>query len=216
MNVSRQDEIAAIAVQALCNGVASDFAEARAYAMEQVRERTSTAPDNLKIHEALVDYLNLFEFDSQRRRMSALRQLALEAMDIFAEFEPRLVGPVLYGTALEEQPIALQVFSGEIEAISRFMLAQRIHFRLDEVQLRFSGKPRMRTLPVFEIEYSQHPFDIYALPSTRGSDLPLSRLDGRPMRRASMAELSKLIESGELFVGVNDRVRTGTRPATEL
>ena len=61
-------------------------------------------PDNREIEQALLDYQRLFQADSQSRRLRELREAALEAMRFLARFRPKLVGPVLSGTAGANTP----------------------------------------------------------------------------------------------------------------
>ena len=203
MNSSENEELAAIAAQALCAGVVSDFDTARNYAMRQQRgERRASGPDNLQIHAALVEQLSLFDFDVQHQRITQLRVIALDCLARFEEFQPRLVGPVLYGTALDVDPITLHVFSEEVEQISRFLIQQRYKYSLGEITMRFSGKPMQRDVPVFSLVVADTDVDLVVLASTHAADRPLSSLSGSPMLRFTAAEVKNLLDIDQLFVAV--------------
>ena len=105
--------IAATAARLLAIGSASDFdAAKRKAARELGQDERRNLPDNREVHDALVDYLALFGGAGHEARISHLRRIALDAMAGFDAFRPRLAGPVLHGTALEDSPVTLHVFTG--------------------------------------------------------------------------------------------------------
>ena len=56
-------------------------------------------PKNTEIEAALAAHHRLFEGSKHSNALSALRRTALQAMKLLDSFQPRLVGPVLSGTA---------------------------------------------------------------------------------------------------------------------
>ena len=58
-------------------------------------------PKNTEIEMALVEYQRLFGRDAHTESLQAQRAAALRAMRQLSGFGPRLVGPVLSGTATE-------------------------------------------------------------------------------------------------------------------
>ena len=68
-------------------------------------------PKNTEIEEALAEHQRLFAPDAHASELSAMRNTALEAMRLLAEFEPRLVGPLLSGTATAHNDITLHLFA---------------------------------------------------------------------------------------------------------
>jgi hypothetical protein len=56
-------------------------------------------PKNTEIEAALAAHHRLFEAHTHSSTLSALRRTALQAMRLLQRFDPRLVGPVLSGTA---------------------------------------------------------------------------------------------------------------------
>ena len=63
----------------------------------------SVLPRNTEIEEALAEYQRLFGGDDHVESLLAQRLAAVEAMRWLREFQPRLVGPVLHGTATAAQ-----------------------------------------------------------------------------------------------------------------
>ena len=80
-----------------------DFLVAKRKAAEDfgVSDGTAVLPCS-EIEEALVAYQRLFGGASHLQALHAQRSAALAAMRYLHEFEPRLVGPVLSGTANRE------------------------------------------------------------------------------------------------------------------
>src|SRR5690606_18320809 len=56
-------------------------------------------PKNTEIEAALTTHHRLFESRTHSSALNDLRETALQAMRLLERFEPRLVGPVLSGTA---------------------------------------------------------------------------------------------------------------------
>ena len=111
-------------------------------------------------------------------------------------FHPRLVGDVLSGTATVHSVVDLHLFSDTVEAVVDAVAAlgvgqrdgsRRYRLRHDE----FEAFPVCRFV-AHDVEFS---CTVFAL-RLRGH-APLSPVDGRPMRRASLRELAELLKIPE-------------------
>ena len=85
-------------------------------AKEKAAERLGTAgrgslPGNAEIESAVAQHLQLFGGEAHEDRLRLMRVAALSAMELLAAFSPRLVGPVLAGTADENSVVNLHVFT---------------------------------------------------------------------------------------------------------
>ncbi|MGH7107738.1 MAG: hypothetical protein ACREFT_14655, partial [Acetobacteraceae bacterium] len=78
-------------------------------------------PRNREIEDALREHQRLFRGDEQPRAQQFRLETARDAMRFLARFEPRLVGPVLEGTADVHSPVSLHVFEDTPEAAARFL-----------------------------------------------------------------------------------------------
>ena len=77
-----------------------DFLLAKRKAAERLGVMdASILPRNTEIEAAMVAHQRLFGADRHEAELAVLRRAALEAMRLMSDFEPRLVGPVLTGTA---------------------------------------------------------------------------------------------------------------------
>jgi hypothetical protein len=193
-------EIAARAARLLAVGEARDFDSARRKAAQACGEqRLRDLPDNLEIHRALAEYLQLFHAADHAARMAHLRRCAVAAMEFFAPFNPRLTGPVLLGTACADAVVELHLASDEVEAVSRHLLERRRPYELGERSVRVSGREQPQRLPLFELDVAGDRIEALVLPAHDGRRLPLSALDGRPVKRAGIETVRALLESGQTF-----------------
>src|SRR6202045_3356897 len=80
-----------------------DFLIAKRKAAERfgVTDGAALLPKNSEIESALAEYQRLFGGASPLQSLHAQRRAALSAMRYLREFEPRLVGAVLAGTATQ-------------------------------------------------------------------------------------------------------------------
>ncbi len=188
-----QAEIAHVAARMLVEGTAETFAEAKRKAAESLGlMHARKLPENMAVHEALIDYQALFGGDAHRERIISLRRAALTALQALAAFEPRLVGPVLYGTACEYSPVTLHLYTDEVEAVIRHFHDIGMAYGLGETRLNTQGK-QYAMFPSFALSDGDIDFDIVVLPLAYLAHPPLSSLDGKPFRRATTATLEKLL-----------------------
>ncbi len=153
-------------------------------------------PDNREIEQALLDYQRLFQADRQPQRLQNLREAALEAMRFLANFRPRLVGSVLSGAAGPDTAIQLHLFADTPEDVALFLMNQRIPFETGERRLKLSnGEPI--TLPVFRFSAGDHDLDLTVFAPLAEREAPRSPVDGRPMRRAGLADLAALLAESQ-------------------
>lgn len=149
-------------------------------------------PNNEEIHEALVQRQRLLQGDRQERELRGLLGQALAAMRTFAAFAPRLVGPVLSGSADASQGVRLHLFTDNTEEVVILLLDQQIPWLEREGVLRYGGGVR-RTHPVFSFFAGETPFELLVLPVDAQRNPPLSSLSERPDRGADAAEVKRLL-----------------------
>ena len=160
----RRQRIAYEAARLLASRSASDVEEARRRAARQLGETSRDAlPDAAEIQDELRAYLRLFRGEGQAAALRQLREAALEAMRFLAAFEPRLVGPVLDGTADAGAPVRLQVFSDDPDALPRFLVDQGIPARAIERRQRVPRGTSER-FPAWTFEAGGVAIELVALP----------------------------------------------------
>jgi len=150
-------------------------------------------PSNREIESALREYQRLFQSVSQPRRLADLRAVAVEAMEFFAQFEPRLVGAVLDGTADDFSAVSLHLFDDDVTAVARFLDQHDMPYDEDERTLRFSHED-VAEFPVLRFTADDTLIDLTVLARVHLRQAPWSRTEDAPMKRASLNALRTLIE----------------------
>lgn len=156
----------------------------------------SLLPKNTEIEAALAEYHRLFAADTHLRSLREQRLAALTAMHLLQEFEPRLVGPVLAGTATEHADVDLHLFADRAEAVMLKLMDAGIRHELAERRVKMFTD-RTINMPAVRFEAGQHVIDATVFPLDGIRQAPFSPVDGRPMRRAGATELRSLLEEGE-------------------
>ena len=151
-------------------------------------------PRNDEIEREREAYQQLFGDEERSRHVISLRKLALEAMRLLERFGPRLVGPVLSGTADRHSEICLHLFSDPPEAVAMFLLDHRIAHDQSEARIRFQADGHER-LPAFRFIAGEAQVELVVFSARARRRVPLSPVDGRPMRRAKVAEVAALVEA---------------------
>lgn len=170
-----------------------DFGIAKRKAAERLGATDiSVLPKNTEIEEALAAHHRLFEGHAHTSTLSALRETALRAMRLLERFEPRLVGPVLSGTASAHSEITLHVFSDGPEPVLFHLMDRGVPHRMSERRLRYEPD-RLVNYPVVQFVAGENEIDAVVFPVNGIRQSPSSPVDGRPMRRADMVELESLL-----------------------
>jgi len=172
-----------------------DFLTAKRKAAERLGVTdTSALPGNVEIEQALVDYQRLFDADAHEQSLQSQRRAALRAMHWLSDFSPRLVGPVLSGSATEHADIQLHVFADCPENIALQLLDRGIAHEVTERRIRLDAE-RIKAYPGLRFAVGNRRIDATVFPRDGIRQAPVSPVDGRPMRRADAAELAALLES---------------------
>ncbi|HVY21807.1 MAG TPA: hypothetical protein VG962_00455 [Steroidobacteraceae bacterium] len=169
-----------------------DFLLAKRKAAERLGVNDNTIlPKNAEIETALQLRQRLFNAQHDNQ-LSSLRHSALRLMQMFQEFQPRLVGSVLSGTATAHSDINVHIFADHAERISLKLSERGIAHDHGEKKLRYDSD-RYISYPSFKFIAGRHAVEIVVLPEDGIRQSPLSPVDSRPMQRASIAELETLM-----------------------
>lgn len=194
----RRHRLAHEAARLMAEGGFRDYHQAKLKAAERLGiHDDASLPRNREIEDALREYQRLFVGQSQVQAVQSRREAASRALEFFADFSPRLVGPVLDGTADANSSVHLQLYTDDADAVPRFLEEHRIpadartrHVRLD--------RERSDDFPVWIFSAEELTFDVTVLPHDALRQAPLSGVDERPMKRASLAQLRQLLADEEI------------------
>lgn len=174
----------------------NDFLVAKRKAAERYGVVDGSAlPRNTEIEEALASYQRLFGGEQHASTLQEQREVALRAMRLLDRHEPRLVGAVLNGTATEHSDIQLHVFSDSPETVCLQLADRRYAYEVFERKLRMTPE-RSISVPSVRFEMESRMVEAFVFPADGIRQAPVSAVDGKPMRRAGMAEVESLIAAG--------------------
>lgn len=153
-------------------------------------------PKNTEIEEALAEHQRLFVCEAHASELCAMRSVAIDAMRLLAEFEPRLVGPLLTGTATAHNDITLHLFVDTPESVAVRLIDRGIRHEVSERRFRVQ-RDEFEAYPAVRFSAGQHEVDATIFPRDGIRQAPSSPVDGRPMRRATLAEVEGLLIDGD-------------------
>ncbi len=150
-------------------------------------------PGNAEIEAAVAEHLEIFGRESHADHLRLMRMAALSAMELLVSFTPRLVGPVLVGTADENSAVNLHVFADSAEAVAMELSQMGISYRPYERRLK-SRRDRVETYAGFEFHHSNSAIQVTVFPVDGIRQAPMSPIDGKPMKRVAAEAVQLLLE----------------------
>jgi hypothetical protein len=185
----------AIAIEAarlLAEGHCGDSRSACRKAAERIGERNPRHwPDLASIEAALREHQALFQAHSQPGQQQRLQQLALEAMQDLAAFQPRLVGAVAKGLADAHSTVRLLLSADTPEQVALALEERHIPWRSAEVMLQFS-RNRRAARPAFRFQAGDTPIELVILEPADRHDPPRDPVDNSPLRGLSASQVQAL------------------------
>ena len=116
-------------------------------------------------------------------------------MDMLQSFSPRLVGPVLQGTADDHSAVNLHVFADSPEAIAMTLSSLGLNYRPYERRLK-SRRDQVEIFAGFEFEHERTVVQATVFPVDGIRQAPISPINGKPMQRANAKAVIQLIDGG--------------------
>lgn len=174
------------------DGVNDYLAAKRKAAIQLGKNPDRNLPTNFEVERALIDYQGLFQNDHQPALLNELRTKAVNAMRMLDDYQPKLAGPVLTGTATSNTEITLHVVSDEPEQIAFVLDEHAIPYRHSDKSIKI-GKTEKKDLPAFQFIADKTKIVLVVFPERQKHFVPLSTITGKPMRRATTAEVEKLL-----------------------
>ena len=185
--------VAQEAARIIINQGIRDYRAAKMKAAERLGLNIrSSLPGNAEIEKAIEEHHQLFGGESHSDFLRSMRECALSAMELLSPFTPRLVGPVLAGTADENSAVNLHVFSDNAEAVATTLSELQIPYRPYERRLK-SRRDKTHVYAGFEFEHETAAVQATVFPIDGIRQAPLSPIDGKPMERADKKKVEELI-----------------------
>jgi hypothetical protein len=192
-----RQKLAQEAARIIVNQGIRDYRAAKIKAAERLgMSARGSLPRNAEIELAISEHLKLFGRESHADFLRAMREVALSAMDLLSAFAPRLVGPVLNGTADENSSLSLHVFADSPETVAAQLTERGYSYRAYERRLKSSRNRGVApdTFAGFGFEFESTQIEATVFPVDGIRQAPISPIDGRPMKRADAKAVSALLE----------------------
>ncbi len=172
-----------------------DYRVAKFKAAERLgMSERGSLPGNTEIEKAVSEHLLLFGRESHVDLLRVLRRAALSAMEMLAPFAPRLVGPVLHGTASANSAVNLHVFADSAELVAVRLEESSVQYRPFDRRLK-SRRDRAETFAAFRFTHGESAIEATVFPVDGVRQAPISPVDGKPMRRADVNVILRLLEN---------------------
>ena len=185
--------VAQEAARIIVNQGIRDYRVAKKKAAERLGlEARGSLPGNAEIEQAVSEHLQLFAGDSHADLLQAMRQAALSAMEMLSPFTPRLVGPVLNGTADANSAVNLHVFADSAESVAHALDRKGLNYKPYERRLK-SRRDRAETYAGFEFHHGEASVQATVFPVDGIRQAPISPIDGKPMKRADEKAVRDLL-----------------------
>jgi predicted nucleotidyltransferase len=173
-----------------------DYRQAKRKAADRLGVNdVAVLPKNVEIEAALRAHQRLFGRDTHDNSLKEQRRIALETMRRLDEFQPRLVGSVLTGTATDHSDINLHLFADSSETVVIRLLEMGVPHEFYERRVKMDAE-RSMNYPALRFASGGRTVDATVFPIDGIRQSPYSPVDGRPMRRADAREVCALLDPG--------------------
>lgn len=149
-------------------------------------------PANQEIADALAAQQRLFGGAAHEQNLRELRRAALRAMGLLQAYKPRLVGPILAGTATPHTDVSLHLFAPTPEEVAFMLLERGVRYRTADRRVRV-GPGEYASYPAFEFEAGGVTVEAIVFPEQGLRQAPLCPITGAPMRRGRADEIEALL-----------------------
>ena len=148
-------------------------------------------PSNAEIREEVLRLAKMLEGSSHQQQLMEMRVEAVRIMRLLAAFKPRLIGSVLTGHIRSGSDIDIHLFCDSLQLIANELDENGLRYTVQEKRIvKNNEKQLYRHIHIedrFQIELT-----VYDL--SKASTKFVSSITGKPIEKASLPELERLIE----------------------
>jgi len=182
------------AARIICEDGLADYRLAKQKAIDRLGLGFGTPlPSNADIQAAVIQYQRLFGGRAYADRLARMRQTAVKAMRLLADFQPRLVGAVATGATTDTHKVQLHCFADKPEAIDWLLEQKGIPFEVSDRRYRYSDEQNA-DIPVLSFMADDVGVSIAVFPERDLRRAPLSPVDGLPLKRYELAAVESLVD----------------------
>ena len=186
-------EVAVEAARIMATEGLHNYKAAKRKAADRVGASTRLVlPSNREVEEALRAYQGFYGGERHLDHVQKLRETAIEVMRALDDFQPRLVGPVLDGTADSHSRVSLHVFHDPPEQVMFHLQERGIEFHQEQRRIRWhDGSHHDIQLLVTDVNDVTVELALFSLLDLRQA--PPSPIDGKPQKRARLPDVEILL-----------------------
>lgn len=190
MRRNSQQRVAEEAARLMVDGIESEYLQAKERALLMLgmtgKERL---PSNREVRQWIgrLSRLDLGE-EGVKRRLAAMRAIALELLAELDEFDPYLIGSTLSGEIREHSDIDLHAYCCHFEEIKERLIDSGYEDVEEELVENRKGK-----FVHLRWQEGEFPVEISIYPWSEREIVPLSSVTGKPMKRVDLRGLERMM-----------------------
>jgi hypothetical protein len=147
-------------------------------------------PSNAEIRDLVQSFARVHEGEARTANLKAMRLEALKLMRALRRYRPRLIGSVMTGHVRKGSDIDIHVFCDGVEPITSLLEADGYQFDVERKQVVKHGEARVFTHVHVMDRFN---FELTVYPEDKAHYVFKSSITGKPIERASVAELEQLL-----------------------
>ncbi|HYO24762.1 MAG TPA: HD domain-containing protein [Lacipirellulaceae bacterium] len=147
-------------------------------------------PSNAEIRDQVQLLARLHEGEARTDSLRNMRLAALAMMERLERFRPRLIGSVLTGHIRAGSDVDIHVFADNVESVAHALEQHGLPFDVERKLVRKQGEARTFTHVHVAAEFR---FELTVYPSADASYAFKSSITGKPIERATIAELRQFL-----------------------
>lgn len=160
-------------------------------------------PSNAEIRDEVQAMARCHEGDTRVEHLREMRIEALRLMRLLAAFRPKLIGSVLTGHIRRGSDIDLHLFSDSVDAVTLALDGEGVVYDVERKRVRKDDVERVFTHVHVQDRF---PFELTVYPAKQVATVFKSSITGKPIERASIAELELLLAAEYPELAVEDAV----------
>jgi predicted HD phosphohydrolase len=189
-------QIALLAARLMYDRTEKEYFTAKRKAARQLgveyRYRPKDLPSNREIRDHIQELACIYEGDSRKKNLRAMRLEALRMMRLLAVFRPRLIGSVLTGHVRTGSDIDLHIFSNHLSAVTTALDEQNFRYDIENKRIIKHNEERHFTHIHVQDRFC---FELTLYTQDKINYPFISSITGRPIEKVTIAELELLLQS---------------------
>ncbi len=186
-------EVAAEAARIIATEGQRSYLAAKQKAAERLRASgRGSLPSNAEVEAALKEWHEIYGDEQREALLADMHAGAAEAMRFLEPFKPRLVGPLVEGTADAFSRICLHLFADDPDAVVHYLMERHIPFEQERRRVRWHDG-EYRHIDVLVVEAGDHTVEMALMVGRDALQALPSPIDGRAQKRLSLRDVEALL-----------------------